>query len=269
LESIIEAVELYLHKRGLLDAEDEREIPEDLMSIEAASRASVAQKIAFGERRGQRVRRVGFRREGDVMEFKGPQCIALSGFSLHAARRVGSEDRRNLSQLIHYMARPPIAEDRLERTVNADILYKLKNSWNDGTAGIQLSPSELIEKLIALIPPRSSPLVRNGGVFAPNFKRRDEVILAPGRRKRKISLRPEGTEKSAKSKVTSGSWARLLKRVFAIDVSRCPRCGSDLEIIAAVLDPKQIARYLKHTGMPAAPPARAGVKMRVANDEWC
>ena len=268
LKSIIEAVELYLHKRGLLDAEDEREIPEDLMSIEAASRASVAQKIAFGERRGQRVRRVGFRRQGDTLEFKGPQCIALAGFSLHAARCVGSEERRNLSQLISYMARPPIAEDRLERTASGDILYKLKEPWNDGTAGIQLSPSELIEKLIALIPPRSSPLVRYGGVFAPNFKRRDEIILVSGRRKRKVSLRPEGTEKSARSQVTSGSWARLLKRVFAIDVSRCPRCGGELEIIAAVLDPKQIARYLKHTGMPAAPPARAGVKMRVVCEEW-
>ncbi len=65
----------------------------------------------------------------------------------------------------------------------------------------------------------------------------------------------------------SGSWARLLKPVFAVDVSRCPRCKSDLEIIAAVLDPNQIARYLKHTGMPAAPPSRAGVKMRLANEE--
>jgi len=167
------------------------------------------------------------------------------------------------------MARPPLAEDRLERTATGDILYKLKEAWNDGTAGIHLSPSELIEKLIALIPPRSSPLVRYGGVFAPNFKRRDEVFLAPGRRKRKVSLRPEGTEKSEKSQVVSGSWARLLKRVFAIDVSRCPRCCSDLEIIAAVLDPMQIARYLKHTGMPAAPPARAGVKMRAVCDEWC
>lgn len=203
------------------------------------------------------------------MEFKGPQCIALAGFSLHAARRVGSEDRRNLSQLINYMARPPLAEDRLERTATGDILYKLKEAWNDGTIGIQLSPSELIEKLIALIPPRRSPLVRYGGVFAPNFKRRDEVILAPGRRKRKVSPRPPDTEKCPKSKVTSGSWARLLKRVFAIDVSRCPRCGADLEIIAAVLDPIQIARYLKHTGMPAAPPARAGIKMRVVCDEWC
>jgi hypothetical protein len=65
----------------------------------------IAQKIAFGERRGQRVRRVGFRREGDVMEVKGHQCLALAGFSLYAARRVGIEDRRNLSQLIHNVAR--------------------------------------------------------------------------------------------------------------------------------------------------------------------
>ena len=165
------------------------------------------------------------------------------------------------------MARPPIAEERLEILSAGDILYKLKNPWDDGTIGIQLSPSELIEKLIALIPPRSSPLVRYGGVFAPNFKRRDEIILVPGRRKRKVSLGPQGAEESAK-KVTSGSWARLLKRVFAIDVSRCPRCGADLEIIAAVLDPIEIARYLKHTGMPAAPPARAGVKMRVENEQW-
>ena len=120
LESIIEAVELCLRKRGLLD--EESEIREDLQSIEAVSRASVAQKIAFGERRGQRVRQVGFRREADVMEFKGPQCTALSGFSLHAARRVGSEDRRNLSQVINYMARPPITENRLERTATGDIL---------------------------------------------------------------------------------------------------------------------------------------------------
>jgi hypothetical protein len=47
----------------------------------------------LGERR-QRVRRLGFRRDGDSMEVKGPQCMALSGFSLHAARVVNREDRR-------------------------------------------------------------------------------------------------------------------------------------------------------------------------------
>ncbi len=89
----------------------------------------------------------------------------------------------------------------MQRTATGDILNKLKEPWNDGTTGIQLSPFELI----ALIPPRSSPLVRYGGVFAPNFKRRDEIILVPGRRKRKVSLGPQGAEKSVKNKVTSGS----------------------------------------------------------------
>ncbi len=109
------------------------------------------------------------------------------------------------------------------------------------TVSIQLSPSELIEKPITLIPPRSSPLLCYGGVFAPNFKRHAEIVRAPCKRKRKVSGRREGSEKYPKSQVSSGTWARLLKRIFAIDVSRCPRCGSDLEVMAAVLDPIQIA----------------------------
>jgi len=88
-------VELYLRKRGLLD--EESEIPEDLQSIEAASRASVAQKITYGERRGQRVRRVGFRRDGDVMEFKGPTAIQNEAHTIDK----GLYERSFLSQLTH------------------------------------------------------------------------------------------------------------------------------------------------------------------------
>ena len=32
------------------------------------------------------------------------------------------------------------------------------------------------------------------------------------------------------------SWARLLKRVFDIDIERCPNCGSALKTIAAPFD---------------------------------
>jgi rRNA maturation endonuclease Nob1 len=33
------------------------------------------------------------------------------------------------------------------------------------------------------------------------------------------------------------SWARLLKRVFELDLKHCPNCGGELKIIATVLKP--------------------------------
>ncbi|MGH8562643.1 MAG: hypothetical protein ACREXW_00605 [Gammaproteobacteria bacterium] len=52
-------------------------------------------------------------------------------------------------------------------------------------------------------------------------------------------------------------WARLLKRVFEIDIEHCPQCGGPLTIIAAIVDPTVIAKILKHLGMSARAAARA------------
>jgi hypothetical protein len=52
------------------------------------------------------------------------------------------------------------------------------------------------------------------------------------------------------------SWARLLKRVFDLDVERCG-CGGKLKIIAAIEEPAVIERILTHLGLSAQPPPRA------------
>jgi hypothetical protein len=52
------------------------------------------------------------------------------------------------------------------------------------------------------------------------------------------------------------SWARLLKRVFDIDVERCA-CGGKLKIIAVIEEPAVIERILTHLGLAAQPPPRA------------
>jgi hypothetical protein len=49
------------------------------------------------------------------------------------------------------------------------------------------------------------------------------------------------------------SWARLLKRVFDIDIELCPNCGGSLTIIAAIEDPPVIVRILTHLGRLPAP----------------
>ena len=43
-------------------------------------------------------------------------------------------------------------------------------------------------------------------------------------------------------------WARLLKRVFNIDLEHCPQCGSELKIIAAIGKPAVIVRILTPYG---------------------
>ena len=52
------------------------------------------------------------------------------------------------------------------------------------------------------------------------------------------------------------SWARLLKRVFEIDLEHCPNCGGQLKIIAAILEASVIERILTHLGLQARAPPR-------------
>jgi len=51
--------------------------------------------------------------------------------------------------------------------------------------------------------------------------------------------------------------ARLLKRVFDVDVEHCPNCGGALKIIAAIDDPPVIVKILSHLGLSTRGPPRA------------
>jgi hypothetical protein len=68
--------------------------------------ASVPQRIAFGERAGQRVRRIdsGSGYEGEGPTLSGTHCASVHGFSLHANTDIPAHRRDQLERLI---ATPP------------------------------------------------------------------------------------------------------------------------------------------------------------------
>ena len=46
------------------------------------------------------------------------------------------------------------------------------------------------------------------------------------------------------------SWMQRLKRVFAVDIETCRRCGGWLSVIASIEDPELIERIFSHRAAP-------------------
>ena len=53
------------------------------------------------------------------------------------------------------------------------------------------------------------------------------------------------------------SWAKLLQRVFDLELVHCPNCGGKMKIIAAILDQPVIEKILTHLCLQARAPPRA------------
>jgi len=54
------------------------------------------------------------------------------------------------------------------------------------------------------------------------------------------------------------AWAELLRRVFAVDVLECPRCGGRMRLLAAIHPPDATQSILECLELPArAPPTAA------------
>jgi hypothetical protein len=127
-----------------------------------------------------------------------------------------------------------------------------------------MSPLQFMQRLAALVPRPRLHLIRFHGVLAPNAKLRVQVV-------------PQGPEKAEQATDAAAevecavdqaparpgriSWARLLKRVFDIDLQRCPNCGAgQLKIIAAILERPVIGKILEHLGLDPRPPPRAAAR---------
>lgn len=223
---------------------------EPLLAILAS--ASVAGVAASGPRRGARALRLG---SGAAFETTtiGRRCAAVEGFSLHANVRVAANDRDGLEHLARYLARPPIATDRLTLLPDGRVALRFKRRFTDGTEAVVFTPFELIERLLPLIPRPRKHTIRFHGILAPAAGYRSKVVPAADTSKsRKDTPGPEGPKRHRLP------WAELLRRVFLVDVLDCPRCHARMRIVAAVTEPSAVERVLRHLGESAQPPLVAG-----------
>src|SRR6266511_3863250 len=98
---------------------------DDAPELARTMAASVQQRIAFGERAGQKVRRIGsgIGAEGEAPMLTGTRCASVQGFSLHANTQVPAHRRDQWERLICYTARCAVSLERLQHDANGDLVY--------------------------------------------------------------------------------------------------------------------------------------------------
>ena len=63
------------------------------------------------------------------------------------------------------------------------------------------------------------------------------------------------------------AWSELLRRVFAVDVLECPRCGGRMRLLAAIHPPDATHSILECLNLPSrAPPAASPLPDRDGSD---
>ncbi len=100
--------------------------------LDEMANASVQGLVATGPRRGCRVLRLGRTGEDANAAVIGRRCTDVAGFNVHANTCALANERERLEILVRYLARPPIANDRLSELPDGRLALKLKQAWRDG-----------------------------------------------------------------------------------------------------------------------------------------
>jgi len=129
-------------------------------------------------------------------------------------------------------------------------------SRDRGPAKHRLSALEFLARWVDHVPARYETRIRYYGAFATRrrvwWRRRGIVLVnAP-------QVGPSSSEPAADGPALGARrrrWAELLRRVYAVDVEVCRRCGGAARIVGFVTEPHAIRPILEHL-------ARRGIEAR-------
>ena len=213
VQRIAERIGRSLERAGLITRDIENAYlafdPAEEAPINSLLGASITYRIATGPREGQKV----FTLQTLPAEPDKPrrEVAESSGFSLHAGIAAKASQRDKLEHLARYVARPPVATERLSLTEGGFVRLALKTPYRDGTTHVIFEPEDFMARLTALVPKPRAHLTRYHGVFAPASPERARVV-------------PKTRAVAAGKAVESRERAPLIRTVFQSSISDQPCC---------------------------------------------
>jgi hypothetical protein len=79
-------------------------------------------------------------------------------------------------ELLRYVLRPPIAQDKIEHRPDGLVRIVLKKPYADGTVAVDMDPLSLLSRLAASVPPPRHHTVRYAGVLGAGSEWRPRIV---------------------------------------------------------------------------------------------
>ena len=187
-----------------------------------------------------------------------------SGFSIdNSVQILNDKARINLSE---YITRAPVSLKKLRyEPFKARVLFHTQYNQYFGENVHMFEGCDFLAELTQHIPPKGIQYIRRYGLYASRTRGKwpehpEVVRYAPeGWKTAQQTLPfedelPEEAECDISEKASRKTWARLLAKVYEIDPFVCPKCGSEMRVIAVIQNSAEIKRILKHLKKVGRPP---------------
>jgi hypothetical protein len=183
-----------------------------------------------------------------------------SGFSIDNSVRIYGSDNKARESLAQYIARAPVSLEKLKyEPFHGKVLFKTPK-YNDFFKENfkSFDVLDFIALVTAHIPPKHKQYIRRYGLYSSRsrgkWKEHEHLCrLAPDgwKKKQEIAVTVPQEESSRETpavgtKQQRSAWARLIKKVYGVDPLLCPKCGSDMKIIAIIMNPEETVKILRH-----------------------
>ena len=168
-----------------------------------------------------------------------------SGFSVHGEQRLLPSEGDRLERLGRYVTRPALSTGAVTIRDDGRVEVATPPDPRTGSESIVLD---------ALIPDARKHLVRYYGAYSHRHRGRARRADAHARAEPvrssdlpAVALPPVVPAEPGSAEARRRSaWARVLQKVFEVDPLLCPRCKTEMKVVAWITDPLVIGRILAH-----------------------
>ena len=198
-----------------------------------------------------------------------------SGFSVYNGKPIKRNDTDGLKRVAQYIIRNPFSEQKMTyNEENGTVIYRSRTrpAVAMGRQGRRrmhaktkrnfevFSAEDFIAAITQHIPEKGFQMVRYYGWYS----NRARGERAKKQAEESVSDNPANVEVIDVSeyqprRLPSKKWRELIKQVWEVDPFDCPRCGSEMKMIALIDDNEVIEKILRHLDLwpQEALPARA------------